>query len=94
MFKKMTDKLKNATFSLPEKSIKDLKRAVKDGYARSVNFAVREAVTSYISKIEKEKLRKEMESASEDPLFLKDIKRSMEDFKTSDRETAESITEW
>jgi Arc/MetJ-type ribon-helix-helix transcriptional regulator len=90
----MTDKLKNATFSLPEKSIKDLKRAVKDGYARSVNFAVREAVASYISKIEKEKLRKEMESASKDPLFLKDTKRSMEDFKTSDRETAESITEW
>jgi len=90
----MNDKLKNVTFSLPEKSIKDLKKVVKSGYAKSLNFAVREAVSSYISKIKKEDLRKEMESASKDQLFLKDIKSSMDNFKTSDKETAGSITDW
>jgi len=90
----MNDKLKNKTFSLTEESIKDLKKVVKDGYAKSVNFAVREAVASYISRIEKEKLRKDMESASKDPLFLNDVRRSMDSFKNSDGETAGSITEW
>ena len=90
----MNDRLKNVTFSLPENSIRDLKKVVEDGYAKSVNFAVREAVTFYITKIGKENLKKEMESASKDPLFLKDLQRSMDNFKTSDKETAESITDW
>jgi len=90
----MNDKLKNVTFSLQEETIKDLKKVVKSGYAKSLNFAVREALASYISKIKKEDLRKEMESASKDPLFLKDMRRSMDDFKTSDKETANSITDW
>lgn len=90
----MNNKLKNVTFSLPEKSIKDLKKVVKSGYAKSLNFAVREAVAFYVSKIKKEDLKKEMESASKDPLFIKDIRSSMDDFKASDKETAESITDW
>ena len=90
----MGDKLKNITFSLTENSIKNLKNIVESGYVKSINFAVREAIASYISKIEKENLRKEMESASKDPLFLKDLHRSMDDFKTSDKETAESISDW
>jgi len=35
-----------------------------------------------------------MESASRDPLFLKDLQRSMDSFKTSDKETGKLITDW
>lgn len=90
----MTNKLKNVTFSLPENLIRDLKKVVEVGHAKSVNFAVREAIALYTSKIEKENLRKEMESASRDPLFLKDVQRSMDSFKTSDKETGKLITDW
>ena len=90
----MKEKLKNTTFSLPLKSIDSLKEAVKEGYAKSLNSAVREAVELYTAKISKEALKKEMEAASRDPLFLKDTKGSMDDFKTSDKETAELITDW
>ena len=90
----MKEKLKNATFSLPVESIDNLKKAVKEGYAKSLNSAVREAVELYIAKVSNEALQKEMKAASRDPLFLKDTKESMDDFKTSDKETAELITDW
>ncbi len=90
----MKEKLKNTTFSLPVKSIDNLKEAVKEGYAKSLNSAVREAVELYTAKVSKEVLKKEMEAASRDPLFLKDTKKLMDDFKTSDKETAELITDW
>ena len=90
----MKEKLKNATFSLSVESIDNLREAVKEGYAKSLNSAVREAVELYTAKISKEALKKEMETASRDPLFLKDIKESMDDFKTSDKETAGLMTNW
>ncbi len=90
----MKEKLKNATFSLPVESIDNLRKAVKEGYARSLNSAVREAVEIYTAKINKEELKKEMEAASKDPLFLKDIEESMDSFKTSDKETADLIPDW
>ncbi len=90
----MKEKLKNTTFSLSVKSIDNLKEAVKEGYAKSLNSAVREAVELYTAKVSKEVLKKEMEAASRDPLFLKDTKKLMDDFKTSDKETAELITDW
>lgn len=62
--------------------------------AKSLNSAVREAAELYTAKISKEALKKEIETASRDPLFLKDTKESMDDFKTSDKETAELITDW
>ena len=90
----MNEKLKNATFSLPVESIENLREAVKSGYAKSLNSAVREAVEIYTAKIKKEELSKEMETASKDPLFLKDVEDSMNSFKTSDKETADLIPDW
>ena len=37
----MKEKLKNATFSLPVKSIDNLKETVKEGYAKSLNSEIR-----------------------------------------------------
>ena len=39
----------------------------------------------------KKELEKEMEAASKEPLFLKDLEESMNSFKTSDTETARLI---
>lgn len=90
----MREKLKNVTFSLPERSLRELKKIVEIGRVKSVNFAVREAIELYTAKIEKENLKMEMQAASKDPLFLKDLNESMESFKTSDRQTAELMTDW
>jgi hypothetical protein len=90
----MSENLKNATFSLPEKTLKSLKKIVAEGRVKSVNFAVREAIELYTAGIEKENLKAEMEAASRDPLFLKDIENTMQSFKTSDGQTADLITDW
>jgi hypothetical protein len=88
------EKLKNATFSLPVEALDNLKKVVDRGYSKSLNSAVREAVELYIAKIDKEDLKKEMEAASKDPLFLKDIQDSMDNFKTSDGQTVEVMADW
>jgi hypothetical protein len=88
------EKLKNATFSLPEGTLKNLKKIVETGQAKSINFAVREAIELYTVKLEKENLRKEMKDASRDPLFLKDMSESMANFRTSDKQTAEYMSDW
>jgi Arc/MetJ-type ribon-helix-helix transcriptional regulator len=88
------EKLKNATFSLPIEVIDNLKKVVYKGYSKSLNSAVREAIELYTAKVDKEDLKKEMEAASKDPLFLKDIQDSMDNFKTSDGQTAEMIVDW
>lgn len=90
----MKEKLKNATFSLSVESLDSLKKIVESGYAKSLNSAIREAVELYTAKADKEVLKKEMEAASKDPLFLKDLQDSMDSFKTSDEETAKMITDW
>ncbi|MBM3708160.1 MAG: hypothetical protein FJW61_05735 [Actinobacteria bacterium] len=90
----MKEKLKNATFSLPEKSLKELKNIVETGRVKSVNFAVREAIELYTAKIEKENLKIEMKAAAHDPLFLRDLNEVMNSFKTSDKQTSELITDW
>ena len=90
----MKEKLKNATFSIPVELLDDLKNIVKTGRARSVNSAVREAIELYSAEKEKENLKEEMKSASKDPLFLKDLDNSMDSFRTSDGETARTISDW
>ena len=90
----MKEKLKNATFSIPVELLDNLKNIVKTGRARSVNSAVREAIELYSAEKEKENLKEEMKSASKDPLFLKDLDNSMDSFRTSDGETARTISDW
>jgi Arc/MetJ-type ribon-helix-helix transcriptional regulator len=90
----LKEKLKNATFSIPVVLMDDLKGIVKAGRARSVNSAVREALELYSAEKVKENLKEEMKNASNDPLFLKDLDKSMDSFKTSDGETAKLIPDW
>jgi len=47
----------------------------------------------YTRKLEKAKLEKEMLSASNDPLFIKEIEDSMKAFEVSNRKAAKGISE-
>ena len=77
----------NYTFTLPKEMMEKLKDFVKKDNFPSINFFVREALQSYLDKIEKGYLRKEMEKASMDPMFIKDIDNSMGFFKRLDDES-------
>ncbi|MHB1043963.1 MAG: hypothetical protein ACYC0Q_14135, partial [Eubacteriales bacterium] len=60
----------------------------------SANAAVREALENYLTGLEQEEFRREMETAARDPLFLQDLKATQELYRTADAETASMIPEW
>lgn len=90
----MAKKLKNVTFSLPAELLDELKRYVEYDCIPSVNAGVREALEEYALRLKKEVLAKEMEKASKDPLFMKDLEECMKDFDASDTESAGGVDEW
>ena len=87
----MGSKVKNVTFSLPGELIEKYKEYADSNILPSLNAGVREALEEYAKKIDKERLKKEMLKASEDPLFIQDIKETMTAFEGSDKESAGGI---
>ncbi len=79
--------LKNYTFSLPKDIMEKLKDNIKKENFPSINFAVREALKIFLEKIEKENLKKEMDKASKDILFIGDLKKNMDFFENFDTES-------
>jgi len=57
---------------------------VKAGQYNSMTSFVESALKSEIEKLKKEKIKKELEAASKDPLFLADIEEIEDDFKYTD----------
>ncbi|MEX1031385.1 MAG: hypothetical protein WDZ91_15280 [Paenibacillaceae bacterium] len=82
----MSNKPKNVTFTLPVELIEKYRMYAKNKDITSVNAGVREALELYSVKVDKERLRSEMKSASEDPQFMNDLQNSMEDFQVIDDE--------
>ena len=70
-----------------------MKGYAQSGYAPSVNAAVREALESYVSKLEKRELYEQMKAAAEDPLFIQDMEKTMNDFSYPDFEATEEKRE-
>lgn len=85
----MEKKKKNYTFSLPIDQMEKLKKYLNEEEIPSLNSAVREAIETYIANHEKQKLKKEMKKAAQDPLFLKDLEETMADFSHSNSEVDE-----
>jgi len=74
------------TFIIKEEIISQVREAVKTGTYNSMTSFVENALKKEIENLKKEKIKKQLEAASKDPLFLADIKKVEEDFKYSDFE--------
>ena len=72
------------TFIIKEEIMTAVKEAVKTGQYNSMTSFVESALNKEIDKFKKEKIKKELEEASKDPLFLKDINETQDDFKSTD----------
>lgn len=83
----MVRKTKNFTFSLPPELLDRLKKHAQKGYVPSVNSAVKEAIESYVAKVDKEHLYCQMKEAAENPDFVEDLEAAMTDFSYVDYET-------
>ena len=82
----MGQMVKNYTFSLPIDLLNKLKKYSSEGYAPSVNAAVKEALESYVKQFEKQNLYNQMKAAAQDPIFLQDLEEAMNDFSYADFE--------
>ena len=72
------------TFNIKEEIILQVKEAVKTGQYNSMTSFIENALSKEIEKLKKEKIKKELEKASKDPLFLNDIEEIEDDFKFTD----------
>lgn len=89
----MVKKTKNYTFSLPLDLLDRLKEHANACNVPSVNSAVKEAIETYVVKIDKENLYQQMKKASEDPLFMEDLESTMAAFSEVDFETIQEKKE-
>jgi hypothetical protein len=85
---------KNVTFTLPPDLVERYKFFAQQKFIPSVNAGVKEAMEQYSKKLEKELLKNEMLNASTDPIFMNDLKESMNAFEPIDEETNKESTEW
>ena len=77
-------KVKNVTFSLPPELIEKFKSYADRKLIPSLNAGVREALEEYVVRQDRELFRQEMEQASKDPVFMKDVEDTMRTFEPSD----------
>jgi hypothetical protein len=90
----MSAKSKNVTFTLPPELVDRYKYFAKLNFIPSVNAGVKEAMEEYSIKLEKKKLKIEMRNASNDPIFMNDLKESMKIFDSIDDGLNKGESEW
>lgn len=78
------------TATLSETSVDELKMLAESKVIPSVNFAIREAIETYIIQTKKELYEKQMQEAAKDKLFLKRTIDSDVDFSIVDSEVDEN----
>ena len=74
------------TLIIKDEIIMQVKEAVRYGYYKSLTSFVENALKNELDTLRKAEIKKEIISASRDPLFLADIAEIEEDFKYSDFE--------
>ena len=80
----MACKAKNVTYSLPEELIDKYRDFARAGHIPSISAAVREAMEEYATKLQHEIVKKAMEAAARDPLFIQDMEDVAVDFAKID----------
>jgi hypothetical protein len=74
-----------ASFVLTPELLDAMRKQTRDGFARSVNAFVVEALREKLDRLEAARMRELLVEASKDPLFLADIEAVQRDFEGSER---------
>ncbi len=80
---------KKATFVLDEELVEEAKEVVKKGLFKSMSSFVEASIKDELERIRKKQIKTAIIDASNDPLFLADIKQVEKDFEFADFEEAE-----
>ena len=87
----MKVKTKKATFSLHTDVLATLDEIMAEGMAPSKNALVEQALLKELKELKRHARQVAWQEASKDPLLLKDIKDTENDFKSADAETSGRI---
>ncbi len=80
-----------ATFLVSKPLLQEVKALVQEGACRSLNACVEEALSEWVRKVRRERIRRAFEEASRDPLFLADLKEVGGAFVESDEDTLKTL---
>ena len=80
---------KKATFVIDQAILDEARSIVKTKRFKSLNRFVEEAIKDEIERIRKEEIEKAIHEASQDPIFLSDIRDVEHDFEFADFEYKE-----
>lgn len=82
-----TKKNRKATFVICEELLDEAKEIVRGGAFKSLNALVTEAISELIEQVRREERKQALVEASQDPLFLSDLKEVAWDFERVDEES-------
>lgn len=83
---------KNRSFYLPVNMIEEIKEVVKeDSDIDSMNHAVETAISDFLKKQRQKILENKIKEAAKDPMFMEDLKKTMDDFKYVDSQSARRL---
>jgi Arc/MetJ-type ribon-helix-helix transcriptional regulator len=80
------EKKDKVTLQLPESLLVKAKALVRSGRYRSLASFIRQSIEEELKRAEREQLRRDLEAASRDPLFLADVREISSDFAQMDLE--------
>lgn len=80
-----------ATFLIAQETLVEARKLVEQGAARSLNAFVSQAVEEQIRRIKQDQIDRAIQEAGRDPLFLKDVKDTMQAFAAADAAAAERL---
>ena len=82
---------KKATFLLNPRLLDEVRSIVRDGPFRSVNAFVEQALTELVDRVRRGQRRQAFAEASNDPLFLADLKAVGGAFEATDEESLTAV---
>jgi Arc/MetJ-type ribon-helix-helix transcriptional regulator len=88
-----TTAMQKVTVSLPAELVGAMRAAVEAGFVPSQDLLIRQALERELSRLREEKLRRELQEAMQDPLFLRDLQETMEAFQAADAETGRGLAD-
>jgi len=77
------------TYQIDDQILTSVRHAVEEGAARSMSEFVQEALKERLSELRRDEIRRCIESAAADPLFMEDVRETTQAYEPADAEGLE-----
>jgi Arc/MetJ-type ribon-helix-helix transcriptional regulator len=74
------------TYQIDDQVLQALRAVVDEGAARTMSEFVQEAISERLSRLRREEIRRRIEAAAADPLFVEDVRETTQAYESTDAE--------